>query len=395
MVLIPFGSALATTMNIMRLLSPFYNKTLRINILITLSLLIIALAVFLVANAYLRNSRNVLNISDNLIWQVTETVMEQAINYMDPASSVVTLSGTLIEQGALDVEQTDIVRSYADSIFDLYPQLSHFYYGDTQGQFWMRARHENDGMRERRVRVDGDAVSDQWRYFNADGELVREEAGDGVYDPRKRPWYYDSRQRPWYKGRRLGEQVHWTDVYVFATPVDTPTPGITAARKVVDANGVHVGTVGADIPLAGLSRFLKSIPVGAVGITLIVNEKDELIAFPEGVKWQRDQESTRKLVSVGQLIDPYIRKAFTDHHQHGFNKFIFEDDGARYVASFTDFPEGFSKDWRVVVIVPESKIIGPLREINLSGFALLVFMLIVCAVIIFVIAIAALKETEQ
>ncbi len=381
----------------MRILSPFYNKTLRINILIALSLLIMVLVVFLIANAYLRNSQSVLNISDNLIWQVTETVMEQTINYMQPASSVVSLTGTLIEQQALDVSNTPTMQAYANQVFGLYPQLSHFYYGDKQGNFWMKARHKNEGMRERKVTRQGEqSVVDQWRYYDSEGQLDREESGDGQYDPRKRPWYYDARQRPWYQGKLVGDEAYWTDVYVFATPVDKPTPGITAARKVKDKNGLHIGTLGADIPLSGLSSFLKSIPIGSVGLTMIVNEKDEMIAFPEGVRWLNQSDTNeRKLVSVAQLEDLYVQKAFADYEQYGFNKFIFEAENRRFIASFTNFPETFSKEWRVVVIVPENNIIGPLKEINESGFVLMVLMLVLCAVVIFMIAIAAMKESEQ
>ena len=104
-----------------------------------------------------------------------------------------------------------------------------------------------------------------------------------VYDPRIRPWYT--------KAVAEGGLI-WTSPYVFFT---SRNPGITTASPVYDSEGELLGVVGVDIEISDLSDFIATLQIGKNGKAFILDEKGQVIAFPDKSK------ITNK---IGQSDDP-------------------------------------------------------------------------------------------
>ena len=99
-------------------------------------------------------------------------------------------------------------------------------------------------------------------------------------------------------GAMESDGIFWTDVYEFFTD---KAPGITAAQKVVDANGKFLGVFGIDVRLTLLSDFLSTLKVGNTGLAFIINSKKQIVAFPKNSPMAKQGEVKQGLKAIDQM----------------------------------------------------------------------------------------------
>ena len=101
---------------------------------------------------------------------------------------------------------------------------------------------------------------------------------------------------------------------------------------------------------------------------MIINEKDEIVAFPDAARLIDDQveHGVLRTVSVEDLEIPSITAAFKNHRSSGAARVAVEIGGQKYLATFRDFPPSFEKPWKVIVVVPEDDFIGDVKKMNQS-----------------------------
>ena len=106
---------------------------------------------------------------------------------------------------------------------------------------------------------------------------------------------------------------------------------------------------------------------------VIFNEQEKVIAY-SGFK---DIELKKQLLTLNDLNKSTIQKALKSYQEHGFNEFYFTENGVRYLASYSSFLYGEEQDWRLLLVVPESKLIETMGfNFNLTAlFALLVLLI--------------------
>lgn len=92
------------------------------------------------------------------------------------------------------------------------------------------------------------------------------------------PEGYDPRQRGWYKSAASNNgELFWTEPYVDAF---TGEFVISAAQKVLDANGNFIGVVGSDINLQKLTSILAGVKIGENGYSFSIDSKGVLVTHP-------------------------------------------------------------------------------------------------------------------
>ena len=86
------------------------------------------------------------------------------------------------------------------------------------------------------------------------------------------------------------------------------------------------GVIGCDIELVKLSHFLQSLKIGKSGLIFIMNEKQELVAYPDPSQIIADPGETGLLrpFRVDSLDNRSIVAAFQEYHKTGQEKFAFE-----------------------------------------------------------------------
>ncbi len=149
---------------------------------------------------------------------------------------------------------------------------------------------------------------------------------------------FDPRVRPWYRGAIRTKDVHWTDVYLFAS---TQKPGMTVSVPIYDSSGAIKAVCGIDIDISSFSRFLRGIKIGKQGFAYIFeNKQGRVIAHPSLVQ----------LPWNSYHID-LLRTCLTDLKQKNkpFGMSTFQGD--QFFTAYTDYP---GNDWTVGVTLPVS-----------------------------------------
>lgn len=347
----------------------FVRRTLQLNILIAFASLLVITVVVIVGYTYRQNSTAVLQLSEDLINQVTETVIEKTTNYLAPAAVMAQASARIPAVETFSLVENQELEAYGMEILNLYPQLAGFFIGNDQGDFLFTKRFPDHGIGTQIIDRAADPPTRTWTYRDVDGNITDVEIStDFTYDPR---------QRPWYEGAETSQQQYWTDIYIFFTD---QKPGITAAYPIIDDQGAVVSVVGIDVALDELSQFLSTQEVGQNGVAFIINDKAEIVAYP-GISLATQEGEAFRPVNVSELGVPWIIAAHQEHQRSGHTRFIVESDGERYIASFTPFPESFGKDWRIGVVVPEDDFVGTIKQTNRVSLLISVVILLIAVIL--------------
>jgi adenylate cyclase len=328
------------------------SRSLQINILIAFVNLLVVTVLFIVIYTYYSNTNTILKLSDDLIRQITETIIEKTTQYLMPASILVEISSRIAEKQTFSSPDIVQFESYTIGALAFYNHPS-IYMGDERGNF-LGLRKFSDGTIHTQV-ID--------RTVTPTTETVehRDQVGNVTKVDVSMDVQFDPRVRPWYKGAKETRKQYWTDMYIFFA---SQKPGITASYPVIDKNGQFVGAFGMDIELEEVSNFLQTQKIGESGITFIVNGKNEIVAYPDLSRIVKKEGEGFRPTYINELGVDWIIDAFHEYEKTGSRKFEFKSNGKRYIGSFTSFPETFGKDWKIGLIVPEDYFLGAIKKTN-------------------------------
>ncbi len=337
------------------------------------SLLIITVLI-IIGYTYRQNTTAVLQLSDQLITQATDTVIERTSNYLSPAALIAQTSANIPHIQEADITNNPELEAYGIEVLNIYPQLAGFFIGNEEGDFLFTKRFPDGSIGTQIIERNGITNTRTWTYRDVDGRITEVETTPGVE--------YDPRLRPWYEGAKTSGDQFWTDIYIFFTDQQ---PGITAAFPILDDSGETVAVIGIDVALAELSRFLETQQIGENGQAFIVNSKGEMVAFPGGTLAIQDGESFRPL-QVSEMTERPIVDAFAEFEEIGNGRFTVASAGQRYIGTFTPFPAEFGKDWQIGIVVPESDFIGTIQQSNRISFLISLFILLIAIGIAIIVA---------
>lgn len=333
--------------------------------IIFFSLSILVLAVMLVSGySYVNNKKAIESLSEELIDEINQLVFQESKNYLMTAVDMTELSSRISSEGLETLDNNPRLDSLMINILSLHGQLLNFEIGNEEGNFLMQRREKNGTISTKLIKRTGENVQVKWKYRDMEGKISETE------DPKDK---YDPRTRPWYQGAKTAGELFWTDVYVFATD---KSPGLTASSPVYNKDKKLVGIFGLDIPLRTISEFLKKLKedlkeksIGESSIIFIVNDKGEVIAYPDPEVPMIMSVSENKLVprKMDQLENAdHVIASYKQHLQDkDKSKFNIDINGVRYIASYRRFKkEEFNKDWTIGLVVPEDDLIGPIKKTN-------------------------------
>jgi serine phosphatase RsbU (regulator of sigma subunit) len=171
---------------------------------------------------------------------------------------------------------------------------------------------------------------------------------------------YDPRVRPWYTRTKAARRLVWLEPYIF---YDQGIPGITCAAPLQDRRGRFRGVVTADFDLNALSAFVARVSVSPNSRFFMYTARETLLAHPTRrvVSLER-QKTTGKLLTLADTDDPLVdafRGRVRGHpipakSSESFQRFEFDHNGARYLASTTAFQIGDDQVWVIGAVAPKS-----------------------------------------
>ncbi len=345
-----------------------HTLTLQVNILSVFATLLALVIATLVAFAYYKNSGSVLDLTERFVARVAVSGIDRTMALLEPVAADVEASAQLARIDEAKARDGSLFP-YMMSLLDSAPQLQSIYLAfEADGRFLQafpippgtEKFGANDAAPPAAARyalrvIDRHAggYSDIWSYVTRDGTVVGTETSNMLnYDPRPRPWYKDA--------VKSGGLI-WSDLLVYTS---NRQPGVTAAYPIVAHDGRVIGVAAANVAVKQLSDFLASLDLGVSGIALVVDEQEQLIAFPEASRAIRQNGLKLSLVKAAELGEAKISDAFTAYRAAPANLIHLDSDGKRYIASFNGLPDHFGKKWLLAIIVLEDDFVGTLKANN-------------------------------
>lgn len=309
--------------------------------------------------SYESNRRGASVLSDDLLRSLETRIGTEVATYLAPAPKMAQFARQTLAGGRFSSDGIEAAERFGRNVLKSYEQIASFYVADGKGQFLMILRNAEGGTDTKLITITaGGTRLVRLSRRDALGQLVDEQELQDDFDPRTRPWY---------RGAVDTRDLYWTDVYVFFTE---RTPGVTAALPLISDDGNITAIYGIDITLAALSRFLKDIDIGTTGRAMIVDREGRLIAFPEPDRILRDDSGTLVPRRLDELGDLALTRAFNRLRIEGYGHGTVDVDGERVIFASTALPIAASKNWSVLIVVPEREIIGFLAANNQTALLL-------------------------
>ncbi len=189
---------------------------------------------------------------------------------------------------------------------------------------------------------------------------------------------FDPRVRPWYKGAMETKDVHWTNVYLFAS---TQRPGMTVSVPIYDTKGTVRSVCGIDIDISSISKFLRGIKIGKQGFAYIFeNTQGRVIAHPSLVQ----------LPWNSYHID-LLRTCLTNLNQKNKTFGISSFQGDNFFTAYTDYP---GNDWTVGVTLPVSDFLENILAIKKAIISLVIVGILLSSFLSYLLAMTIVRPLK-
>jgi adenylate cyclase len=232
-----------------------------------------------------------------------------------------------------------------------YKDIALIYYGNNDGGFIQAGRLDGE-IFQKKINV-SEPDKAYYRYFsNTMNETLS-----------VKPSSYDPRLRPWYIGAAKTKKVYWSEPYVF---FETGELGITVSIPVFSKlDDQLIGVVGADIPLTGLSEFLRTLDLTENELALIIDNSNSIVACSDKINIVVEKSGVQIRKKIDELAMPEIQKALKSmpdkNNKNSFFDFPYNNN--TYLVNITTFPERFDKKWFIIIIAPDDDFLKALQAL--------------------------------
>ena len=252
------------------------------------------------------------------------------------------------------------------------------YYGDENGHFFGLWRDTGaDTSAELRLRLDGKARRQIYRFSGIDGPLDKPETEVRTFEPRERPWYQAGQSA----------RLHtWTSVYIDFRLKELVA---TRARRVPDRAGKFHGVVATDLSLQRIDDFVKRLSLSPNGIALIAEPDGKLIGVSKGPHLSDDGNGEPRRLAATDSPDPLVAATFREiasrpeSRQRGEPRAaaFTTQDGRVIQVGYSRLKDDAGLDWLVMVAVPRDDFIHKVSESFRQSLGLGALAASVCALL--------------
>ena len=309
---------------------------------------------------YQSNLEIMLQSSDELLYQISETITRQINSHLEPANKNGIVIKNLIEKNVISSSTIVFNESFFTEALETYPQFQSIYFGDENGDYFMTYRDDDNTFVSKIVNRTKPPTGIRLIKKDLDHVLLSDTFSEELnYDPRTRPWYKSTKS----EGRSI-----WTSEYYLFTAKE---PGITCAQPIFDANMNFVGAVGVDFKLNEINNFLKSLKIGETGTAFLCNDAGEIFAHPAKVSYKKGNprnpakgSNHPRSPAEEALKNGPENEAISYYQKTQKYKFNYVHKGERYISLFRPLSERYDGKWTLGIIVPEDDFIGPIARIH-------------------------------
>lgn len=313
---------------------------------------------------YASNDRMARDTADKTVERARLETIAQTEALLNPIASLVRVSARLAAQQP-DFYRTEKALAPMLEVLGHSPNISSVYVGFADGSYRMALRVPKALRIQNTAPPEGTQFAGRWLDRRTAAKPVDRytflDAGQNAAGVLEVPASYDPRVRPWFKDAVEKRELVISNPYIYAT---TGLPGITVAMPFY-ADGQLAGVLAIDILLDSLSQYLKTRPVSAHSISLIVDNEGLIVAHPQTQQaLKREASGSLTRVRLSELSDALPALAFAMRGEQKRNQFTFSHRGEEYVAMFSPFPREFGKAWEVAIVAPLEDFVGEWKANN-------------------------------
>jgi len=358
---------------------------------VTITALIIAVSLCILAISYYGSSRSLLVLSENMTAEISKGIIEKIDTLMSSAEKANGVVNLMIAHGDLDPTDGQRTMDVAAALVSQNEGFSSLEIGLPTGSKY-KAERLADGsiMRYSDVRTSTNVIRTYY-YENPDFPNKYQNSVKSLEKG------YDARKRPWFSKAVSAGKMTWTDMYVTGTSKQVAVGQASqqfvysCATPIYDKQGALLAVAAVNIKLITLSQFLGTLKILDHGRAFVMNDRDQVIAVSIKSMEELDQlfrpspegsEEPYQLYAVEELPDQDIRMAALSYRSDGKRFFELDGKGGEpIIASFVSHPFENGSGFTVGIIFPESDILGSIRS-NTQFMLLGVLLFLLFAVLI-------------
>ena len=364
---------------------------LRVALMVLLVGLVVA-SVFLEGLfSHLNAVRSADDLSAQVLAQTSDRVEQQIAKLCTNATAQAELSVQMLESGQLRADDFPGIIAFWQHLLAVNPELTSLYVGVEahgectgvsrlqQGRFTVWETNQN-------AKTDRLELREFWLKDYPHAPYAFDPAKPGP-DIRTRPWYSDARklQRPF-----------WTESFHFLGLEQAQNvQGVTYAVPFYQPAGKLAAVVTVDIDLGGLSRFLKSLPVGRNGFAFVVETRTDgsrrVIAHP-GVDGDSQDDGAIDRVAAFMAQHPQTANAVEAAAPVALR---FERGGVVYLGRYRRLEGDNTPHWLVCTVVPEADVMEGVYRNNRNAIILGALILVLAAGIALVVSAQVARPLER
>jgi len=180
-------------------------------------------------------------------------------------------------------------------------------------------------------------------------------------------------------------RIHWTKPYTFDT---TQAPGITVALTFGDGKK-RQRIIAFDISLEDISRFTSSLQVSGGGGVAVFTSNDRVIGVPRHPRFStpaaQREAFLKRAVDFGWVLSDDAHNALASRNSAD-RAVRFSNEGEVYWGQRRAFALGPARALWIVVLVPETGILGTLVQLRTWVVAIVVIVLLIAFLRVFVLS---------
>ena len=314
------------------------------------------------------NTRLIDKTSVRILDTLTVATSNRLVHFLDEPFRIQSgIADAIARHGLYQPNDMGPLYRYLGGVYhDLYrdqTQMSVLSFGGAAGEY--------AGMR----REDGSAGFNLMLKDASTGGQLRIYKGEQPQDLLAAYDQYDPRGRPWYAPIAQSGQPGWSAIY---TNYDERAEITISASSPVTVGTRLLGVMEADVKLHGLNQFLRDEPLRGSAVIAITDLQGQLVAFSEPGSVVSDGRSSAprgQRLRLWQGDNPVLRAAAQPvaeaptESAYGFQLTV---NGKLYICRVTPYSDVRGLDWRIVMLVPESDLLGDIRATSQRSLAWIV-----------------------
>jgi diguanylate cyclase (GGDEF)-like protein len=306
--------------------------------------------------SYRNGQRSVEDLTNQLMDSASKRVEQKLTDYLSSPLLVNQLISNAARRGDLDFDQPNPqAERYLWQQMRLFSNLSWISVGTENGDYlgiWRPRKDQN-----LQTSLSNRSTQHYNTYYATDDQGQRT-ARLKVEKPK-----YDPRTRPWYQSAIATKKLTWTGIYPGFTP---GTLFVAASQPLYDSKGTLAGAIGTDISLQDIQTFLTQNSVSSSSKIFLMERSGLLVASSSQ---ERSFHPVNSKIQRTNVLDSqqYLIRAAARSLSERFNGFTtiqkrkklrLNIDRKPYYVQVLPFSQKPGLDWLIVIVVPESDVMG-------------------------------------